>query len=90
MTPKLTSEQRQALQQAGGQPVPVEDENSATSYVIVDRQTHEQAMNALRRQEDRSAIQRGIDDMEAGRGMSAEEAEKHLREKLGFPPPSAQ
>ena len=44
-------------------------------------------MNALRRQEDRSAIQRGIDDMEAGRGMSAEEAEKHLREKLGFPPP---
>lgn len=88
MTPKLTTEQLQALQQARGEPVPVEDENSDKVYVIVDRQTHEQAMKALRQQEDCAAIQRGIEDMEAGRGMPVEEADKHLRERLGFPPRS--
>ena len=88
MTPKLSDEQRLTIQAKDGQPVPVEDEQTHRIYVIVDSETHQRAMQALQRQEDLAAIQEGIDDMEAGRGMPAEEADRRIREKLGFPAPS--
>ena len=88
MTPKLTDEMRQAIEARKGDPIPVEDEQTHRTYVIVDSETHQRAMQALQRQEDLAAIQEGIDDMEAGRGMPIEEADKRIREKLGFPPKS--
>ena len=43
-------------------------------------------VDALRQQEDIAAIQAGIDDMEAGRVISLEEADAEIRKDLGFPP----
>jgi len=37
--------------------------------------------------QDLAAIQRGIEDMEAGRLISLEEADVQIRRELGFPPP---
>jgi hypothetical protein len=88
MTPKLTDEMRQAIAARNGEPVPVEDDQTHTVYVIVDSQTHQRAMQALQRQEDTAAIEEGVADLEAGRGMPAREADIRIREKLGFPPVS--
>lgn len=75
MTAKLTNEQSDALQQSG-ETLPLIDPKTEKVYVLVDQSTHQQAMEALRRQqdEDLTAIQQGIDDMEAGRVMSLEES----------------
>jgi len=42
----------------------------------------------LKRQENHAAIQAGIDDMEAGRVMPLEAADRQIREELGFGPPT--
>ncbi len=87
MNAKLTSEQRQAIEQHPGQPVLVEDDKTKRVYVIVDQQTHERAMRALQRQEeDVAAIQTGLDAAAAGQVSSLEEADRRIREKVGFPP----
>ncbi len=72
----LTSEQSDALQQSG-EPLPVVDPRTQRVYVLVDQFTHDQAMDALKRQqlEDEAAIRQGLDDMEAGRGMTIEESQ---------------
>lgn len=86
MTPKLTEDQRRALREHPEGPVPVEDEQSKRVYVIVDRQVHQQAMQALRDQENLAAIQAGIEDMEAGRVVPLEEVDARIRQRLGMPP----
>lgn len=43
---------------------------------------HRRAIDALRRQEDRDAIARGIAEMEAGESISIEEARKLTLERL--------
>lgn len=86
MTPKLTEDQRRALRERPEGPVPVEDEQTHRMYVIVDKQVHQQAMQALREQEDIAAIQAGIDDMEAGRVVPLEEVDARIRQRLGMPP----
>ena len=75
MKTQLTIEQSDALLKSG-EPLPLIDPRTARVYVLVDQSTHEQAMDALRRQrsDDEAAIQQGIDDTEAGRGMSLEES----------------
>jgi predicted transcriptional regulator len=72
----LTNEQSDALQQSG-EPLPVVDPRTQRVYVLVDQLTHDQAMDALKRQqlEDEAAIRQGLDDMEAGRGMTIEESQ---------------
>jgi len=47
-----------------------------------------QAIQSLRRQqeEDLAAIRAGIRDMEAGRVVPLSEADRRIREELGFPP----
>ena len=85
MTPKLSEDQREALRARSGGPVPVEDDQTHTLYVIVDQELHNRAMEALRQQEDLAAIRAGIDDMEAGRFVSLEEADADIRKNLGFP-----
>jgi predicted transcriptional regulator len=81
MNPLLTPEQSAALQAHEGE-LRVTDPTTQRVYVLVDDETHSRAMEALRRREDRQAIQAGIEDMEAGRMQPAEEAHRHGREEL--------
>jgi hypothetical protein len=80
MTPKLTSEQREALDSSDG-PVPVEDEKTHRLYFLVDEST----FNALQQKEDLAAIREGIADMEAGRGAPLDEVMARIRTNLGLP-----
>ena len=75
MAAKLTMEQSDALHQHGDS-LPLVDPRTERIYVLVDQSVHQQAMAALQRQrdDDITAIQRGIDDMEAGRVMTLEES----------------
>ena len=43
---------------------------------------HRQAMDALRRQQDRDAIAQGIAEMEAGQGIPLADARKLTRDRL--------
>jgi predicted transcriptional regulator len=88
MTPKLSEDQRQALRDHPGGPIPVEDEQTRQRYVLVDQGLHDRAMQALQQQEDLAAIQAGINDLEAGNVVSFEEVDARIRAKLGMPPRS--
>ena len=81
----LSEEQRHALESGNGSPVTVHDDRSNAVYVIVDAQTHERAMEALRQQRDLEAIAEGVRDMEAGRVISLDEMDRRMREEFGFP-----
>ena len=87
MALKLADEMRAALQKQDGNAVTVEDEQSQRLYVIVDRQLHERAMSALEKvEEDRAAIHDGIAQMEAGDGIPLAEADREIRQELGYSP----
>ena len=88
MTPRLTDEQRQAIHLRPGQPIPVVDEQSSTSYVLIDKETHERAIAALRLQEEIVAIQQGLNAAAEGRESTLQDADAHIRKELGFPPRS--
>ena len=81
MTPKLTAEQREALDHSDG-PVPVEDEKTKRIYFLVDPTT----LETLRAQEDLAAIREGIADAEAGRVITLEELDRRIRSRLGLQP----
>lgn len=85
MTPRISEDQRQALLDRPEGPIPVEDEQTKRRYVLVAEETHQRAMRALEGQEDLSAIQAGIDDMEAGRVVAFEDVDARIRAKLGLP-----
>ena len=85
MTPKITDEQRQAILACQGNPIDVEDEQTHTRYVLVDHETHQRAIAALRQQEDIAAIQQGLDAAADGRESTLQEADAHIRKELGFP-----
>ena len=82
MTPKLTQEQYDALHSNGNEPLPVVDPTNQHVYFVVDGETHRQGMAALRQREDLEAIRRGVDDMEAGRGIPIEEARTQTESEL--------
>lgn len=71
----LTNEQSDALQQSG-EPLPIVDPRTQRVYVLVDQVTHDQAMDALKRQqlEDEAAIREGLEDAKNGRVMTIEES----------------
>ena len=71
----LTNEQSDALQQSG-EPLPVVDPRTQRVYVLVDQLIHDQAMDALKRQqlEDEAAIREGLEDAKCGRVMTIEES----------------
>jgi predicted transcriptional regulator len=77
MSPKLTPEQREALDHSNG-PVRVEDEQTHRVYYLVDEPT----LNSLRQQEDLAAIREGIADMEAGRVAPLDEVMSRIRASL--------
>ena len=81
MTPKITPEQREALDRSDG-PVPVEDEQTHRVYFLVDPST----LDTLRQQEDMAAIREGIADVEAGRVITLEELDNRIRNNLGLQP----
>ena len=86
MTPKLTDDLQKAVDDHAGQPIRVEHPVTHKVYVIVDCDTHERAMQALREQDDLASIARGIEQMEAGEGRPLAEADTAMRKELGFPP----
>ena len=81
----ISDEQREALGQRP-EGVEVEDPLTQRVYILTDVEIHRRAMQALRRQDDRAAIQAGIDDMEAGRVVPFEDVDCIIRAKLGLPP----
>ncbi len=83
MKAQLTIEQSDAMNQSGD-PLSLVDPRTHRVYVLVDQGVHQQAMDALRRQrdDDAAAIQQGLDDMHAGRGMSLEESRAKTGEAL--------
>ena len=88
MKVQLSDEQRQALdEQPEG--IEVEDRQTEKVYFLADAEVHHRAMQALKRQQDRDAIQAGIDDMQAGRVEPYEDVSRrlraHLQEKFGLP-----
>lgn len=86
MTPKLPNELADAVDASGQMPVEVEHPNTHATYFVVEGETHRQAMDALRRQKDRDAIQEGIDQMEAGEGVPLDKAFERVGQKLDLPP----
>lgn len=78
MTPKLTAEQREALNEHPG-PVAVEDEQTKRIYYLIGGEMAE----ALRRQQDLDAIRAGLADADAGRVISQEELDARIRAKYG-------
>ena len=82
MTAKLTKELADSLHATGDNELEVVDPDTERTYFLVDSDTHRQAMEALRRQQDRDAIAQGIAEMEAGDGISVEDARKLTRERL--------
>jgi predicted transcriptional regulator len=81
MMPRLTPEQREALDRSTG-PVPVEDAESHRVYFLIDSST----FDALKRQQDLDAIREGIADMEAGRVAPLDEVMTRIRASLGQSP----
>jgi predicted transcriptional regulator len=79
MTPKISPEQREALNHTDG-PLAVEDEHSHRRYYLVDEST----FTSLTQQEDRAAIREGIADMEAGRVAPLDEVMARIRTNLGL------
>lgn len=82
MTPKLTTEQLTAVDASGNGSIEVVHPVTNQTYFIVDGNTHRQAMDALRRQQDHDAIAEGIAQMEAGQTIPLEEARRLTKERL--------
>jgi len=80
MTPKLTKEQRDAIQRDRC-PVPVEDEQTHQVYFLVEKET----LETLRQDADCQAIRQGIADMEAGRVITLEELDARIQARLRRP-----
>jgi len=79
---KASDEITKALDAANGEAVTVEVPGRDRAYVLVDIETHHQAMEALEHQRNVAAIQVGIDQMEAGLGRPLDEAMDDIRRRL--------
>lgn len=77
MTPKITAEQRAALDHSDG-PVAVEDDETKRRYFLVDEIT----FASMQQKDDLAAIAEGIVDMEAGRVSSLGEVILRIRDQL--------
>lgn len=73
MTPKITSEQREALSHNPG-PVPVHDDQTGRTYFLIDP--------AYSADADLASLQRGIADADAGRTSSIAEVRARLEAML--------
>lgn len=85
MTVELTQELAAALHASGERGLELVDPQTRRTYVLVDAETHQLAMQALDRQQSYAAIAEGLAQMQTGEGMAIDDAFSELREKLGFP-----
>ena len=85
MTAKLTKELAAALNATGENELEVVDPDTQRTYFLVDGETHRQAMEALRRQQDRDAIGEGLVQMQTGKGKPLDQAFSDMRSRLGLP-----
>jgi hypothetical protein len=77
MTPKLTSEQRDALSRQGS-PVAVEDEQTRRVYFLVDPAM----LDAIRDETDMAAILQGVADAESGDVQPLDETFRQIEHSL--------
>jgi hypothetical protein len=84
MATKLTKELAAALNAIGNSELEVIDPDTQRTYFLVDSETHRQAMDALRRQQDRDAIAEGLAQMDAGQGKPLDQAFSDVRSRLGY------
>jgi hypothetical protein len=82
MTANLTKDLIDALHATGDNELEVVDPETQRMYFVVEAEIHRQAMDALRRQQDREAIARGIAELEAGEGIPVDEARRLTRERI--------
>lgn len=82
MTAKLTKELAAALRATGESELELVDPETQRTYFLVEGEAHRQARQALRQQQDREAIASGLAEMQAGDGISVQEARKLTRERL--------
>lgn len=82
MAATLSQELVEALHSAGMDDLEFIDPTTNRTYVLIDRDVCRRAMEALRREQDRAAIARGIAQMKAGEGMSLAESRQLNREHL--------
>jgi len=83
MNPKpLSQDLTDALRAAGGEPLPVIDPSNQHLYLVVDQKIHQQAMRALRHQENIEAIRRGVQSMETRQGMSLQESQRSTEDAV--------
>ena len=77
MTVELTPDLQQVVRNAGTTPVEFLDPETGIRYVLIPK-------DQLVTREDVASIQRGIEQMEAGRGRPIEESRADIAKKLGF------
>lgn len=87
MAAKLSKELTDALYATDDCELEVVDPDTNRTFMIVDREIHQRAMEALRRQQDRDAIAEGIFQMESGAGQPLQECFADLRTRLGYSEP---
>ena len=79
---ELNPEIIDALHAAGEKPLRVVDPQTNRAFVIIDEETHQQAMEALRKAEDQQSIARGVAEMNAGQGRPVNETIQGIRSRL--------
>lgn len=85
MTPKLSQDLVDALNSSGTGELEVVSPTGNRKYYVIDEEIHRRAMEALRRQQDHTAIANGLAQMEAGEGSSLDEAFDGIRATLSLP-----
>jgi predicted transcriptional regulator len=85
MIPKLTEELSAAVASNDNGSLEVVNPHDNRTYFIVEGSVHQQAMDALRRQQDHDAIAEGIAQMEAGEGKPLNDAFEDIRVRLQLP-----
>ncbi len=84
MTAKLSKELQEALHNSTGDDVELVDPTTNRVYVLIDYDLHARAMVALRQQQDWEAIQEGVAQADAGQTVPLAEADRRIRDSLGF------
>lgn len=85
MTPKLSQDLVDALNSSGTGELEVVSPTGNRRFFVDDEEIHRQAMEALRRQQDHTAIANGSAQMEAGEGTPLDEAFDGIRASLSLP-----
>lgn len=68
--------------------VRVVDPETNKTYLVVDEAAHKLVMQALQEQELLKSLENAVVEADNGGGLPLEDADKKLRQELGFPPRS--